>query len=99
MKDVKIGECGVQRNGCNVRFKVLTAASMKFRVFWDAASFSHLEVNRRFRGAYCLHHHLRNVGLQRENSSVVIVMAAVMLVRPLDSNLVISSTCFCSALK
>jgi hypothetical protein len=99
MQDVKIGECGVQRDRCNVRFQVLTAASMKFRVFWDAASFSHLEVNRRVRGAYCLHHHLRNFGLQRENSSVVIVVASVMLVKPLDSNLVINLTCFCAALK
>jgi hypothetical protein len=39
-----------------VRFQVLTAASMKFRGFWDVAPCSHVEVNRRFRGAYCLHH-------------------------------------------
>jgi hypothetical protein len=26
----------------------------KFRVFWDVAPCSHVEVNRRFRGAYCL---------------------------------------------
>jgi hypothetical protein len=39
-----------------MRFQVLTAASMKFRVFWDVALFSHVEVDRRFRGgAYCLH--------------------------------------------
>jgi hypothetical protein len=42
---------------CFVRFQVLTAASMKFRVFWDVATCSHVEVDRRFRGAYCLHHH------------------------------------------
>jgi hypothetical protein len=29
------------------RFQILTAASMKFRVFWD------VEVDRRFKGAYC----------------------------------------------
>jgi hypothetical protein len=28
----------------------------KFRVFWDVAPCSHVEVDRRFRGAYCLHH-------------------------------------------
>jgi hypothetical protein len=39
----------------NARFQVLTAASMKFRLFWDVAQCSHVEVNRRFRGAYCLH--------------------------------------------
>jgi hypothetical protein len=39
-----------------VRFQVLTAASMKFRVFWDVAPCSHVEVVRRFCGAYYLHH-------------------------------------------
>jgi hypothetical protein len=40
----------------SVRFQVLTAASMKFRVFLDETPCSHVEVDRRFRGAYCLHH-------------------------------------------
>jgi ABC-type multidrug transport system fused ATPase/permease subunit len=40
-----------------VRFKVLTAANMMFRiVFWDVLSCKMI-VDRRFRGAYCLHHH------------------------------------------
>jgi uncharacterized membrane protein (DUF485 family) len=39
-----------------VGFQVLTAANMKFRVFWDVALCSHVEVDRRFKGAYCLHH-------------------------------------------
>jgi hypothetical protein len=30
--------------------------TLKFRVFWDVAPCSHVEVDRRFRGAYCLHH-------------------------------------------
>jgi hypothetical protein len=34
---------------------------MKFRVFWDVAPCSHVEVYRRFRGAYCLHHQGDNV--------------------------------------
>jgi hypothetical protein len=38
-----------------VRSQVLTAASMKFRVFWDALPCSQIDVDRRFRGAYCLH--------------------------------------------
>jgi hypothetical protein len=44
-------------NGSNVvRFQVLTAASMKFRiVFWDVLPCK-LIVDRRFRGTYCLHH-------------------------------------------
>jgi hypothetical protein len=33
------------------RFQVLTAASMKFRVFWDVAPCRHVEVDRRFRVA------------------------------------------------
>jgi hypothetical protein len=39
-----------------VRFKVLTAASMMFRVvFWDILPCKMI-VDRRFRGAYWLHH-------------------------------------------
>jgi hypothetical protein len=38
-----------------VRFQALTAASMKFRVFWDVAPCSLVEFSRRFRGTYCLH--------------------------------------------
>jgi hypothetical protein len=32
-------------------------SGMKFRVFWDVVPCSHVEVDRRFRGAYCFHHH------------------------------------------
>jgi hypothetical protein len=28
---------------------------MKFRFFWDVTQCSHVEVDRRFRSAYCLH--------------------------------------------
>jgi hypothetical protein len=39
-----------------VRFQVLTAASMMFRIiFWDVLPCKMI-VGRRFRGAYCLHH-------------------------------------------
>jgi hypothetical protein len=39
-----------------VRFQVLTAASMMFRVvFWDILPCK-IIVDRRFRGAYCLHY-------------------------------------------
>jgi hypothetical protein len=54
------------------RLQVLMAACIKFKVFWDVAPCS-LGVERRFRGAYCLHQgdrpgdggttHLLNVGL------------------------------------
>jgi hypothetical protein len=39
-----------------LRFQVLTAASMKFRVFWDVLPCSEVDVDRCFRGKYCLHH-------------------------------------------
>jgi hypothetical protein len=39
-----------------VRFQVITAASMKFRILWDVLPCSQVDVDRRFRGAYCLHH-------------------------------------------
>jgi hypothetical protein len=53
-----------------VIFKVLVAMSMKMNVFWDVAQCNPVETDRRFRGAYCLHHqgdnggskHLRNIG-------------------------------------
>jgi hypothetical protein len=40
----------------SVRFQVFTAASIKFTVFRDVPPCSHIQVDRRFRGAYCLHH-------------------------------------------
>jgi hypothetical protein len=43
------------RNFC-VRFQVLTAVSLKMTAFWDIAPFSLVEVDRRFRGVYWLHH-------------------------------------------
>jgi hypothetical protein len=40
----------------DVRFQVLTAASMKVTVVWDVAPCSLVDIDLRFRGAYCLHH-------------------------------------------
>jgi hypothetical protein len=39
-----------------VRFQVLTAVSMKYRVFWDILPCSQIDVDRRFRGASGLQH-------------------------------------------
>jgi hypothetical protein len=39
-----------------MRYQVLTAASMKMTVFWDIAPCRLAEIDRHFRGAYCLHH-------------------------------------------
>jgi hypothetical protein len=41
--------CG---KNCHLRLQVLTVASMKIIAFWDVASSSLVEVDRRFRGAY-----------------------------------------------
>jgi hypothetical protein len=41
--------------------------SSLFRVFWDLAPCSHVGVNRRFRGAHCLHH----------QAIIAVMMAAV----------------------
>jgi hypothetical protein len=46
----------------HVRFQILTAASMKFGVFSDVALCSHVEIDLRFRGAYCLHHQISDDG-------------------------------------
>jgi hypothetical protein len=40
----------------DVRFEVLTAATIKMVVFWVVAPCNLVEVNKRFRGAYYLHH-------------------------------------------
>jgi hypothetical protein len=39
-----------------VRFQVLTATSIKMAVFWVVAPCSLVDIDRRFSGAYCLHH-------------------------------------------
>jgi hypothetical protein len=39
-----------------LKFHVLRATSMKMAVFWDVASCSLVDINRRFWGAYCLRH-------------------------------------------
>jgi hypothetical protein len=36
---------------------VTTTEKGEFRVFWDVMPFSQVDVDRRFRGAYCFHHH------------------------------------------
>jgi hypothetical protein len=38
------------------RFEVITAVSLKMVVSWDLSLYSLVNVDRRFRGAYCLHH-------------------------------------------
>jgi hypothetical protein len=37
-----------------MRFQIITAASMKMTVFWDIAACSLVEIDRRFRGDFCL---------------------------------------------
>jgi hypothetical protein len=45
-----------------VRFQVVTAASMKMAVFWVAAPCSLVDVYPCFIGAYCLRHRLDDGG-------------------------------------
>jgi hypothetical protein len=53
-----------------VRFQVLAAASMMFRVFWFVAPYSYVEGDWRYRGAYCLHH-------QGDETFITLMMEAV----------------------
>jgi hypothetical protein len=53
---------------------VLTTASVKMTAFWEMSLCSLAEVNRRFRGAYCLHRH-PDVELQRNNEKEINVPA------------------------
>jgi hypothetical protein len=51
-----VGNVIVPEHTSVVRLQVLTAASTKFRcVFWDVLPCKMI-VDRRFRGAYCVHH-------------------------------------------
>jgi hypothetical protein len=54
----------------DVRFKFLKAASMKIRDFWKVAPCS-LGADRRFRGAYCLHHYSDDDGAVRTSETSV----------------------------
>jgi hypothetical protein len=39
------------------RFHVLTVANNKVRALWHISQCSVFGIDRRFKGAYCLHHH------------------------------------------
>jgi hypothetical protein len=39
-----------------LKYPQLVNVVIKFSVFWDVLPFSQVDVDRRFRGAYCLHH-------------------------------------------
>jgi hypothetical protein len=47
--------CWTETGNSYMRFQVITAVSVKFRVFWDVAPCSHVQVYQRFRNAYYLH--------------------------------------------
>jgi hypothetical protein len=42
-----------------IRSTVQITADLKMAAFWDVAPCNLVDTNRRFRGAYCLHHHGR----------------------------------------
>jgi hypothetical protein len=70
-----------------VRFQILMAASMKFRVFWDVAPCSHIEVDRRFRG------HIFEFRLGHGHFLCISTLPVILF------TLIISSLCgFCSEL-
>jgi hypothetical protein len=50
---------------------VLTAASMKMTVLWDMAPCTVVEVDRGFRGAYCLHHQGEDGGRFKKSRTYV----------------------------
>jgi hypothetical protein len=63
-----------------MRFHVLTATNMKMTAFWYIAPCSLVEVNRRFRSAYCLHH-------QGDNYSIELFISLMMeVVRTSDTS-------------
>jgi hypothetical protein len=41
-----------------VKYEVVMATSMKMAAFWDVGTYSLVDIDRRFRGAHCLHHKL-----------------------------------------
>jgi hypothetical protein len=53
-----------------VRFQVLKASSINMIAFWNIAPCSPVEVDRRFRGAYCLHHQDNDTLLQRNYTAL-----------------------------
>jgi hypothetical protein len=77
----------------NVRFQVLTTASMKFGVLLHVSPSRHVEVGRRFRGAYCLHrqgettrrhnkeHHNRQLDTMLLSSAQLLRMTDVLYIR------------------
>jgi hypothetical protein len=53
----EVGDLVIFRSSCYfMRFQVLTAANVKFKVLWNVAPCSHIEVGRHLRSACCLHH-------------------------------------------
>jgi hypothetical protein len=63
---------------------------MKMIAFWDVVLPSHVEVDRRFKGAYCLHHHhlpddegstyLLNVGQLKRDYTVLHPIKTIKLI-------------------
>jgi hypothetical protein len=53
-----------------VRFHIFTATSKKFRVYWDVAPCSHVEVDRRFIYAYWYNHQGDEYAVHTSETSV-----------------------------
>jgi hypothetical protein len=78
----------------DVRFRVLTAASMKMRAFWYIAPCS-LGVDRRFRGAYCLHHQ----GDEWPQRTAFITTLMMKAVRTSETSVYSNDTTWCDILE
>jgi hypothetical protein len=46
----------MERTNLPASATLLNKLNMTFKIFWDVAPCSQVEVDRRFRGAYLLHH-------------------------------------------
>jgi hypothetical protein len=72
---------------------------MKCRVFWDVATCSRVEVDRRFRGAYCRHHY-RHDDLINLSDFIFLIklngMSLVTHVRCVQVDLSLTLECECT---
>jgi hypothetical protein len=71
-----------------MRFQVLTAASMKLKIFWDVLPCSSLNFDRRFRGTCCIHHQALMMEAARTSETSVEIQLRTRQYIPEDSELI-----------
>jgi hypothetical protein len=72
-----------------VRCEVHTATGMKMALFWDVAPRSLVDINRHFRGAYCLHHQCD--GWSNSSEALVNIFQTMRCYIPEESHLFVES--------